>query len=126
MNIEVETVKDLVVIDGVEYYLTPKTQLETLLTENKEFKTDFINLKGCILKLLDIFGILDSKTNTIKEKIKTGEESYFKHILKALKTITILLVEAKSGFSKRAEAELDTKFDFIKVVIPLIDKHKDI
>jgi hypothetical protein len=102
----------------------PKKQLEELLKQNAEFKEDFKNLKGCILKLLDIFGILDPNTQSIKEKIKTGEESYFGHILRALKNVTVLLIEAKSGFSKRAEAELDTKFDFVKTVIPLIEKHK--
>lgn len=102
----------------------PKHQLEALLKQNQEFKEDFKNLKGCILKLLDIFGILDPETQTIKEKIKTGEESYFKHILRALKNVTVLLIEAKSGMSKRAETELDTKFDFVKTVIPLIEKHK--
>lgn len=112
------------IIEDVEYSLVPTEKLETLLKQNQEFKEDFKNLKGCILKLLDIFGILDPETQSIKEKIKTGEESYFKHILRALKNVTVLLIEAKSGMSKRAEQELDTKFDFVKTVIPLIEKHK--
>lgn len=113
--------KEEININGVNYLLVEKNQLENIIHQNIEFKKDIQELKHCIVSVIDVLGLLDKNTGTIKEKIKTGEEGYFGHIIKALKDVMLLMAEAK--FSKSGENKLMEKFDFVKRIIPLIEKH---
>ena len=122
ITIEIQKIEDTFTHEGKIYVCVPEQKLRNLIEQNKEFKQDFGELKQCVLSLLKLMGLLDEKTFTIKEKIKTGEESYIKHVLKSLKEVIILLTESKLGF-KSAEEELVSKFSFVKQIIPLIEKH---
>lgn len=101
-----------------------KKSYEKLLIELKEYKHDTEELKKCILSVLGLLGILDEETQSIKAKIKTGEEGYTKHILGALGDVMTLLTQSNMPIiGKKYEAKLAEKFSFIKTVLPLIDKH---
>jgi hypothetical protein len=114
--------EEIIVIADKEYLLVPKENLETLLNRLQDYKGDINELRNCVISVLRVLGLLDEQTQSIKEKIKTGEEGYFKHLLSALKDVMFLLTQAKFGF-KDAERELLEKFDFVKKIIPLIEKH---
>lgn len=120
-TIQIADLKDTITIEGKQYLLMPKDQLIKLLNDASEKKQDVEVLKKTILSILDLFGILDEKTGTIRESIRTGSESYIKYILKSLKNIIVLMGMAQ--MSKKAEAELMEKFSFITPLIPVIDKY---
>ena len=109
-------------IENEDYLLCPEKQLEGLLKRLEDYKNDINELHNCISSVLDVMGIYDPETKDIKKAIKTGEESYFKYILRALKDTVVLLTQSKMGL-KSSEKELLQKFAFIKNIIPLIEKH---
>lgn len=101
-----------------------KKEYEKLLSDLNEYKNDTIELKKCILSVLRLLGILDEKTQSIKEKIKSGEEGYTKHILGGLGDVMTLLTQSNMPIiGKKYESKLAEKFSFIKTVLPLIEKH---
>lgn len=122
MQIQIETIQDLITIDNKAYLLTPKNQLQDILNQNANYKTDIEELRQCTLSILRLMGLLDEEKQTLKEEIKSGSQNYFKPILKSLIKVVGLLTEAKMGF-KNAEEELLEKFAFIKKILPLIEKH---
>lgn len=116
--------KEKLNINGKEYYLIEAEQLKNLLYEVKEGKKDIGEMKNCIMALLAVLGLLDESGTQIKESIKSGEEGYFKHILKALGETMALLGQAQIPvIGKKAEAKLLEKFHFVKTIIPIIEKH---
>lgn len=120
-QIKINSLTETITIEGKNYLLLPKDQLEKLLSDNIEQKQDIEVLRKTITNILSLFGILDEQTGTIKESIKNGSEGYLKHILKSLKNIIVLM--GLSQFNKKAEAELLEKFSFITPLIPIIDKY---
>jgi len=120
-KLEITDLQQTIVIDGKEYILAPKAELHKMAVDHKDLKADMEVLKKTILSILKIFGILDEKTNTIRESVRNGDEGYVKYILKALKNVVFLMGTAQ--FSKKAEAELAETFSFIGPLIPVIDKH---
>lgn len=122
IEIPEEKLKGEINIDGIDYLLCPKTQLDSLLNILADYKKDIAELHTCIVAVLDLMGLYDHQTHDIKEGIKTGKDSYFKYILRALGDVVSLLTQAKLGF-KGAEQEILEKFAFIKNILPLIEKH---
>lgn len=108
-------------INGEIKTLVNVDQLEKLLFQLKDQKKDLLELKNCVVSVLRLMGLLDEKTGTIKESVRSGNESYFKHIIKALKDVVMLMTMAR--FNKASETELMEKFAFIKTVLPLVDKY---
>jgi hypothetical protein len=119
-----DQLKEKLTIDGKDYYLVENEQLKRLIDDLKEGKKDINELKNCIMSLLGVLGLLNEAGTNIKESIKTGEESYFKHILKALGETMALLGQAQIPvIGKKAEAKLLEKFHFVKTIIPTIEKY---
>jgi len=135
IKIEIQNLQQTFIIDGKEYVLIDKKQGENLFNKldwyiktlkereqelviSKKETEELIHVVKCVLVLL---GLMDQQTGTIKEAIRTGEESYMKHIMKSLKNVLVLL--GKAQFSKGSEKELVEMFSFIKNVIPMIDKY---
>ena len=127
-KIEFTDPEEKILFEGKYYYLCPAEQLEKLLSDNLGLKStnaelsgEIATLKEVVLSIIGLFGLLDEKTGTIKASIQSGEESYFKHILKALNKIIMMVTMAQ--ISKSSEKELADTFAFIKKVIPLINKY---
>jgi len=118
---KITDVKQPVTINDIVYLLTPQAQLESLLKQKKEYQADIAGLKKAVLSILNLIGLLDPETQNIKAKIKSGEEGYQKHILKALKDVTVLLMT--SSMSKNAAAQLKQKFEFLTEVLPIVEKY---
>ena len=120
----IDSLTDEFNIDDVIYLLTPKNQLETLLANNaaladrvREYDADIAELRKVIIDILKLLGIAD-ETGKIKASIVSGEESYTKNIGKALMGLVPLLMGGKSSRSK-----LEEKFQSIKGIIPIAQKH---
>jgi len=109
------------IIDGKVYLLVPKNQLQALVDQLKEQKADIQELKNVVIAVLKLMGLYDEATGTIKESVRSGEEGYFKYIIKALKDVLWLMLQAKA--SKEAEKELAEKFAFIKTLLTIIPKY---
>jgi hypothetical protein len=121
IKFELKEITDTLTIDGLEYQIFRKDQLTGLIDKLKEYQGDITELKSAVTNILKLFGLLDETTGTIKTEIQNGEESYFKHILKALnKTVGLLMM---AQVSKKSQAELEIQFAFIKTLIPIINKH---
>jgi len=122
--IPIEEVKKKLIINEREFYLVPAAQLSDLLNQISSHKAEIEELKTCVISILRVLGLLDEQTQTIKAEIKSGEESYFPHILKALMKVVKLLAQAQVPvIGKSAEKELVETFAFIKTILPLIEKH---
>lgn len=81
IKIEIPTLTDSVFIENVEYLLTPKTKVIELVEERKkikeerdlfliereEVKKERAIIKSTIIKFLLLLGIMDEKTQKIKE-----------------------------------------------------------
>jgi hypothetical protein len=115
-KIEIENLTDTVTIDGVDYLLLPKAQIEALLAQNLEYKKDIEVFRTMVANILAVLGLLDPATGSIKASIQSGEESYIKHILKALKNVVL---DLSLGRNKN----LEEKFSFIKTALPHIQKY---
>ena len=110
-KIEFTEPEEKILFEGKYYYLCPAEQLEKLLSDNLGLKStnaelsgEIATLKEVVLSIIGLFGLLDEKTGTIKASIQSGEESYFKHILKALNKIIMMVTMAQ--ISKSSEKEL--------------------
>lgn len=122
-KIEFENITDEISINGNKYYLVKVDQVEKLLDDNqvmkvkiKEYEHDLTELKNAITGILSVLGILDPETNAIKSSIQSGEESYMKHMAKAMTNIVLLMT---TGQTKK----LEEKFHFIKSVLPVVNKY---
>lgn len=122
-TIEIENLTDEIIIDGLKYYLVKVEQVEKLLDDNqvmkskvKEYEADLTELKNAITGILSVLGILDPETNAIKSAIQSGEESYMKHMAKAMTNIVLWMT---TGQTKK----LEEKFHFIKSVLPIVNKY---
>lgn len=98
-----------------------KNRIQAVLDENK---ADVDELRNVVVSILKLLGIWDEKTNSVKNSIKTGQESYLPSILKGLGDVTMLAGQAQIPvIGKKAEAKLLEKFHFLKNLIPIIEKH---
>lgn len=120
-KIELDSLQEPFEIEGQKLIIAPEEKAAAMLAENSAYREDIKELKEVIYNILDLLGILDKTTGTIKESIKTGEEGYFKHIAKALTGTALLL--GKAQISKAAAAELEQSFAFIKNFIPIAEKY---
>ena len=66
---EVEIIKD-------EMIEISKFELIELLKQNEELKADILILKGGVISVMDLMGLIDKETNLIKAAIESGEESF--------------------------------------------------
>lgn len=120
-NLSLDSLQETFTIDGVDYSIFNKSELENLLKKHQDYQSDIKELRSVIVSVLKLLGIYDEATGSVKSEIASGEESYFKHILKALNKIVMLLVTAQ--VSKKAQAELEETFSFITKIFPIINKH---
>lgn len=127
-TITIQNVQETITIDGKEYFLLEKNKgdemmdrIESLTQQLSEKEADLAEMKSVIISVLDLLGILNEEKTTIRAEIQSGEESYFKYILKALNS-TIMLI-TKAQFSSGAQKEMAEKFAFIKNLIPIINKY---
>lgn len=121
IKIEIDTLQDTFIINEVEYQVFQKNQLLGLLDKLKDYQADITELKSAVTNILKLLGLLDEQTGTIKAAIQNGDESYLKHILKALTKVMSLLALAQ--VSPRSQRELEETFSFIKTIFPIIKKH---
>ena len=128
IQINIENLEETIILSGDEYVLLKKgkgeemlDRIEQLTAKLNEKDSDLEEMKKVIISVLDLLGLLDETKTTIRAEIQSGEESYFKYILKALNS-TIMLI-TKAQFSKGAQAELEQKFSFIKNLLPVINKY---
>lgn len=122
MIIEIESIKNPVIIDEKVYLLVEKTQIEALLKDNinlkaqvEDYKQDIAKLKTVIQGILKVLGLLDESTGTIRETIANGEENYIKPIIKSLGKLVTTLT-----FNKEAVVK---DFAFIELIFPILKKH---
>lgn len=127
-TVTINNLEESVFIDGQEYVLLKKgkgeemlDRIESLSKALAEKESDLAEMKKVIISVLDLLGILNDEKTTIRAEIQSGDESYFKYILKALNSTIMLMTKAQ--FSKGAEKELAEKFAFIKNLIPVINKY---
>lgn len=124
INVTLTSLRQEIPLNGKTYVVIDKSQLQSLLNQIKENKADILEFKSCVLSILSLMGLLDEKTETLKESIKTGEEGYFGPILKSLSEVISLLGQAQIPIiGKKAEAKLVQKFAFIKNILPIVEKH---
>ena len=121
VTIEIIDINQTITIQGNEFVLVPKKAAETVFEQNKVYKLEVEKLKNMTMSILKLLNLNNEKTGTIKQSIQSGEEGYFKHILKGLNKVVGLLVQAQ--FSKSAQKELEETFAFIKNIIPIANKY---
>lgn len=120
-RIEFSDPKEVIIFEGKEYLLCQKKDLDILINKLDEYKADISKLKITVDSVLKILGLIDENTGAIKATIQSGEEGYFKYILKGLNKMMFLLVQAQ--MSKSAQKELENHFSFIKTLLPTINKY---
>lgn len=96
-----------------------KKQLAALLAENAQFKKDIKVLHKSTLQTMDILGLIDPQTGTIKEDVLTGKENPFPSILKGGSSLLSLVGQAGIGMSS-AKRKLEEKFSFLEELLPLL------
>ncbi len=109
-------------IDGEHYILAKHTQILDLFNQLKAHSTEVEEIKAAVINILRLLGIWDDATNSIREGIKTGDESYLSQIMKSLTGIIFEMGTAQ--FSKAKQAAMEEKFRFIKDIMHIIDKYK--
>lgn len=130
-NITFNNLTDKQIINGKEHAIFEVEKIETLLNKNQvlkeqaaEYNADILALRDCVNDILRLMGLFDEETQSIKEDIKTGEESFIGPVLKSLGDVTVLLTQSKMPvFGKKYEEKLVQKFSFIKRVLPLVEKY---
>jgi hypothetical protein len=103
-----------------------ESKLRILLARNEEAEHEIKILKGSAISIMDLMGLIDKDTQTVKPEIASGEESFIPGMLKSLTEVVSLLTMAqmpkKLGGAK-AEEKLAVKFAFVKELVPVINKH---
>lgn len=111
-------------MENVKMIQVPEQELQDLLKQNKDFKADKEVLHDCIVKIMDLLGIVDPATGKVKEEIVSGEESFIPSLLKSVGDLMSLMTQSTIPLiGKKAKVKLEEKFDFIKTLIPIIQKH---
>ncbi len=128
ITIEISNLAQKIEIDGHTYLLVKKPELDETIrlikqykSENATQKQEIDALKDTVIDVIKLLGLYDPVTKTIKAEVREGK-GVFGPIIKSIKDISFLLVQAKMGFPN-AEAEILEKFAFIKNVLPLVDKY---
>jgi hypothetical protein len=104
--------------------LIDKSQLEYLLTEIEAYKKESEDLRKVAYGVCAILGLTD-ENNQVKTEFLTGTESVMPSVLKAILNTASLLGQAQVPvLGKKAEAEIAKKFEFIKYLIPIIEKYQ--
>lgn len=101
-------------------------KLRILLERKAEAEAEIVILKGSAICIMDLMGLIDKETNTVKSEIASGEESFIPGMLKSLTDVVALLTQAnlpKFLGGETAQAKLAEKFSFVKDLVPLINKH---
>lgn len=123
ITLELNHKEEKIFLDGKEYYLFEAAKLEKLLEENTQLKADIDLLKGVVIDILKVLGLLDPQQNVLKKEIESGEEGFTKPLLKALGEVTKLLIMSKGFGGKDAERQLNEKFAFIPKLFPILKKY---
>lgn len=119
IKIELNNLQETFEINGVKYGVFRSDQLADLLNTLSENKADFEELKKAVIAILNLLGLLDPETQTIKQSLKDGSENYLKPIMKSMARILGLMGSPFSSSKK----QLAEEFAFIKTLLPFIDKH---
>lgn len=110
--------KDKVIIEIEE------SKLLLLMDENESYKKDVDDLLKVAKGICGVLGLTDEKGN-VKKSFLDNTESPMPSILKAILSTATLMGQAQLPIiGKKAEAEIAQKFDFIKYLTPILEKHK--
>ena len=107
---------ELKVVSDNKLHKLEKHELIAIIKENEK---DIAVLKDCVISITDVLGLYDKTTGSLKKEVKEG--SYLKPIIKSLGEVMGMLTMSKMGFGD--DKELLKKFEFIKNVLPLIEKY---
>ena len=104
-----------------------KEKLNFLLTQFEESQAEQKILKNAAIKIMSLMGLIDPETNKMKPEIASGEENFIPGMLKSLTDVVALLTKSNlpgfMGGGDKAKQQLAEKFDFIKELLPIINKH---
>lgn len=102
----------------------PRTQLESLLKQNEEYKHEVKELLLVAYGICNVLGLMDGN-GQIKQSYLRNEESPMPAVLKAILSTASLMGQANVPIlGKKAEAEIAQKFAFIKHLTPIIEKYQ--
>lgn len=102
----------------------PAEQLEDLLTQNEEYKKEVDNLLIVAYGICGVLGLVD-ESGKIKPSYLNNEESPMPAVLKAVVSTATLMAQAGVPvLGRKAEAEIAKKFEFIKHLVPIINKYQ--
>ncbi len=107
---------ELKVVSDNKLHKLEKHELVAIIKENEK---DIAVLKDCVISITDVLGLYDQKTGSLKKEVKEG--NYLKPIIKSLGEVMGMLTMSKMGFGD--DKALLKKFEFIKNVLPLIEKY---
>lgn len=100
----------------------PEEQLIQLLNQNDEYKKEVEDLLKVAKGICEVLGLTDEAGN-VKPEFLDGTESPMPSVLKAIMGTVASMTAARFG-GKKAEAEIGKKFDFIKYLVPIINKYQ--
>jgi len=98
--------------------------LEIAESENKLLAQETAEVVSLIRKICGILGFMDTKTNSIKPELLSGETNVFGLLLESLSGIIGLITKSKMPvIGKKYEKQLDEQFSFVKDIVPLVEKY---
>jgi hypothetical protein len=121
VTVTITDINQVIKINDENFVLVPKSAMERITIERKEYKAEIKELKNMVMSILSLLNLLDPDTGKIRQTVQNGDEGYLKYILKGLNKIVSLLVQAQ--FSKAAQKSLEETFAFIKNIIPIANKY---
>ncbi len=107
---------ELKLVKPIDLTKLSKDELIHVIHSNEK---DIAVLKDCVISITDVLGLYDQKTGSLKKEVKDG--NYLKPIIKSLGEVMGMLTMSKMGFGD--DKVLLKKFEFIKNVLPLIEKY---
>jgi hypothetical protein len=111
-----EKEKELLSVQEKALHKKEKYELVAIIQSQN---ADIATLKDCVISITDVLGLYDSKAGSLKKEVKEG--NYLKPIIKSLGEVMGMLTMSKMGFGD--DKALLKKFEFIKNVLPLIEKY---
>lgn len=101
-----------------------ESKLIALMDENEDYKKDVEDLLKVAKGICNVLGLTDENGN-VKKSFLDNTESPMPSILKAVMSTGTLMAQASMPIiGKKAEKEIALKFEFIKYLTPILEKHK--